>query len=94
MKDYLDTGGLHDLVKGIGLGYVARHDNFKLVLVLVWVGFPNLLRLLLGANGGHNIVSFLEELLKDVSSNEAGSAYVCACKSPFVVMADFQWSYP
>lgn len=79
MKDYLDTGSLHDLIEGVGLGDIASDNDLELVLVLVFVGLSNLLRLLLGANGGHNAVAFLEELLKDVSSNEAGSAceYVC-----------------
>lgn len=74
MQDDLNTRDLDYLVEGVWLGYIGHDHDVELVLCLFWVGGPDRSCFLLGPHGCDYAVAFGEELLKNVGSNEAGTA--------------------
>lgn len=73
VEDGLEAGGLDDLVEGVRLGNVRHDDRLQAVLAQAGMGVVDLLRLVLGADGRHHLVVSCEQLLEDVSGNEAGT---------------------
>ena len=67
MQDNLKTRLLHDLIENIQLGDIRDNDHLELAAAgLVGVGFADLLRLVLGPDGGDHGVALGEELLENV----------------------------
>jgi hypothetical protein len=79
VEDNLDPRDLDDFIEGIDLGNIGHDHDIELLFCLVRVGFPDLLGLGLGTYSRHNTVALLKELLKNMSGDEAGSAWV-VCK--------------
>ena len=58
---------LHDLIKSIELGNIGNDDHLEVAAAgLVGVGFTDLLRLVLGPDGGDDGVALGEQLLENV----------------------------
>lgn len=76
MQDGLEAGRLDDLVEGVGLRDVRDDGDGEALGVELRVGVADLLGLILGADGGDDVVAAFEELLEDVGGDEAGAAWV------------------
>ena len=67
VQDDLETRLLHNLVESVELGNVGDNDHLELAAAgLVGVRFADLLRLVLGPDGGDHGVALGEELLEDM----------------------------
>lgn len=69
----LEAGCLDDLIERVWLGDIWDYDRLQSVLAQAGVGVVDLLCLVLGADGGHDVVAPLEEVLEDMSGDEAGA---------------------
>ena len=66
MEDDFDAGDLDDFVEGVGLGDVRDDGDVQFLGGFVGVGGADWGGFGLGADGGHHVVPFGEELLEDV----------------------------
>lgn len=73
VEDGLETRGLDDLVEGVRLGDIRHDDGLQAVLSQAGVGGVDSLCFFLGPDSGDNLVAPFEQLLEDVSGDEAGT---------------------
>lgn len=94
MQDHLKTRLLHDLVESIKLGDIGNNDDLELAAAgLVGISLADLLRLVLGPDGGDNGVALGEQLLEDVGCSLKSLASIhCSCMSQLLYVRP--WCIP